>query len=83
MDTDIFTNNKNSIYLNRKRVLVTGGTGFIVSDFSTHLAEDNEVVVVDDGYRGTTEDLDTAELIGIIKGVCLSSASCSQISCSL
>lgn len=41
-----------------KRVLVTGGAGFIGSNLANHLTEDNEVVVVDDGYLGTAENLD-------------------------
>lgn len=41
-----------------KRVLVTGGAGFIGSNLANHLAEDNETVVVDDGYLGTPENLD-------------------------
>ncbi|WP_267640063.1 NAD-dependent epimerase/dehydratase family protein [Haloarchaeobius amylolyticus] len=41
-----------------KRVLVTGGAGFIGSNLANYLAEDNEVVVVDDCYLGTPENLD-------------------------
>ncbi|WP_396612585.1 NAD-dependent epimerase/dehydratase family protein [Haloferax sp. S1W] len=41
-----------------KRVLVTGGAGFIGSNLANHLAEDNEVVAVDDLYLGTPENLD-------------------------
>ncbi|WP_435358974.1 NAD-dependent epimerase/dehydratase family protein [Haloarchaeobius sp. DFWS5] len=41
-----------------KRVLVTGGAGFIGSNLANHLAVDNEVVVVDDCYLGTPENLD-------------------------
>ncbi|WP_435347501.1 NAD-dependent epimerase/dehydratase family protein [Haloarchaeobius sp. HRN-SO-5] len=40
------------------RVLVTGGAGFIGSNLANHLATDNEVVVVDDCYLGTPENLD-------------------------
>jgi UDP-glucose 4-epimerase len=40
-----------------KRVLVTGGAGFIGSNLANHLAADNEVVAVDDGYLGTPENL--------------------------
>jgi UDP-glucose 4-epimerase len=43
-----------------QRVLVTGGAGFIGSNLANHLAEDNDVVVVDDGYLGTPENLDDA-----------------------
>jgi len=41
-----------------KRVLVTGGGGFIGSNLANHLAEDNDVVALDDGYLGTPENLD-------------------------
>jgi UDP-glucose 4-epimerase len=40
-----------------KRVLVTGGAGFIGSNLANHLAADNDVVAVDDGYLGTPENL--------------------------
>ena len=39
------------------RVLVTGGAGFIGSNLANHLAERNEVVVVDDCYLGMPENL--------------------------
>jgi len=44
--------------MNGKRVLVTGGAGFIGSNLANFLASDNDVVVVDDGYLGTPENLD-------------------------
>ncbi|GGC56509.1 NAD-dependent epimerase/dehydratase family protein [Haloferax sulfurifontis] len=46
--------------MNGKRVLVTGGAGFIGSNLANHLADDNEVVAVDDLYLGTPENLDDA-----------------------
>jgi Nucleoside-diphosphate-sugar epimerases len=41
-----------------RRVLVTGGAGFIGSNLANHLATDNDVVAVDDCYLGTPENLD-------------------------
>jgi UDP-glucose 4-epimerase len=41
-----------------KRVLVTGGAGFVGSNVANHLAADNEVLVVDDCYLGTPANLD-------------------------
>ena len=41
-----------------KRVLVTGGAGFIGSNIANRLVADNEVVVVDDLYLGAPENLD-------------------------
>ncbi|KZN26102.1 nucleoside-diphosphate sugar epimerase [Haladaptatus sp. R4] len=41
-----------------KRVLVTGGAGFIGSNLANHLAKQNEVVAIDDGYLGVEENLD-------------------------
>jgi UDP-glucose 4-epimerase len=41
-----------------QRVLVTGGAGFIGSNLANRLAEGNDVVVVDDCYLGTPENLD-------------------------
>lgn len=46
--------------MDNKRVLVTGGAGFIGSNLANHLAEDNDVIVVDDCYLGTPENLDRA-----------------------
>jgi len=40
-----------------QRVLVTGGAGFIGSNLANRLAEDNDVIVVDDTYLGTPANL--------------------------
>ncbi|GAB3673192.1 NAD-dependent epimerase/dehydratase family protein [Halopiger thermotolerans] len=42
-----------------KRVLVTGGAGFIGSNLANHLAADNDVIAVDDEYLGTERNLDS------------------------
>ncbi|WP_044957949.1 NAD-dependent epimerase/dehydratase family protein [Halarchaeum acidiphilum] len=44
--------------MNDRRVLVTGGAGFIGSNLANHLAADNDVVALDNGYLGTPENLD-------------------------
>ena len=43
-----------------KRVLVTGGAGFIGSNLANRLARHNEVIAIDDGYLGVEENLDDA-----------------------
>ncbi|MDL0131922.1 NAD-dependent epimerase/dehydratase family protein [Halobacterium salinarum] len=42
------------------RILVTGGAGFIGSNLANHLAADNDVVALDNGYLGTPENLSEA-----------------------
>lgn len=44
--------------MNGRRVLVTGGAGFIGSNLANRLAEENDVIAVDDLYLGTPENLD-------------------------
>jgi len=41
-----------------RRILVTGGAGFIGSNLANALARDNDVVALDNGYLGTPENLD-------------------------
>jgi len=43
--------------MDEKRVLVTGGAGFIGSNLANHLSADNDVIAVDDCYLGTPENL--------------------------
>jgi len=43
--------------MQNQRVLVTGGTGFIGSNLANSLAEENHVIVVDNCYLGTPENL--------------------------
>ena len=43
--------------MQNERILVTGGAGFIGSNLANHLAEDNDVIAVDDLYLGTPENL--------------------------
>ncbi|WP_336338256.1 NAD-dependent epimerase/dehydratase family protein [Haloarcula brevis] len=40
-----------------KRVLVTGGGGFIGANLANKLTENNDVVALDDGYLGTSENV--------------------------
>jgi UDP-glucose 4-epimerase len=44
--------------MENKRVLITGGAGFIRSNLANHLATHNDVLVVDNCYLGTPENLD-------------------------
>lgn len=44
--------------MENEQVLVTGGAGFIGSNLANHLATANNVIVVDDCYLGTPDNLD-------------------------
>lgn len=44
--------------MQNQRILVTGGAGFIGSNLANHLAEENDVIALDDGYLGTPDNLD-------------------------
>lgn len=44
-------------YMKNTRVLITGGAGFIGSNLANKLTESNEVIVIDDEYLGTSENL--------------------------
>ncbi|WP_435102470.1 NAD-dependent epimerase/dehydratase family protein [Halarchaeum sp. P4] len=46
--------------MQNQRILVTGGAGFIGSNLANHLAKENDVVALDDGYLGTEENLEDA-----------------------
>ncbi|WP_049923502.1 NAD-dependent epimerase/dehydratase family protein [Halopiger djelfimassiliensis] len=43
--------------MNATRVLITGGAGFIGSNLATALGTDTDVIVIDDCYLGTPENL--------------------------
>jgi len=50
--------------ITNNRILVTGGAGFIGSNLANHLAKHNEVIVVDNCYLGTPDNLnDDVEFI--------------------
>jgi len=51
-----------------KRVLVTGGAGFIGSNLANHLAAGNEVIALDDCHLGTPENLDGVDADGNSQG---------------
>lgn len=44
------------------KILVTGGAGFIGSNLAEKLAEDHDVIVLDDLYIGSKKNLDSADI---------------------
>jgi len=57
--------------IKNKKIVVTGGAGFIGSNLTRNLAEDNDVVVIDDlstGYLSNIEDLIDNKSINFVKG---------------
>lgn len=57
--------------MKNKRIVITGGAGFIGSNLATALCEDNEVVILDDISTGKLENIDSLvrnELVTLVKG---------------
>jgi UDP-glucose 4-epimerase len=57
--------------MKNKRIVITGGAGFIGSNLSSALFEDNEVVILDDISTGILENVDGLiknELVSFVKG---------------
>ncbi len=57
--------------MKNKRIVITGGAGFIGSNLATALCEDNEVVILDDISTGKSENIDRLmknELVTLVKG---------------
>ncbi len=57
--------------MKNKRIVITGGAGFIGSNLTTALCENNEVVILDDISTGKLENIDSLvrkELVTLVKG---------------
>lgn len=57
--------------MKNKRIVITGGAGFIGSNLATALCEDNEVVILDDISTGKSENIDRLiknNLVTLVKG---------------
>ena len=57
--------------IKNKKIVVTGGAGFIGSNLTRNLAEDNDIVVIDDlstGYLSNIQDLIDNKSIIFVKG---------------
>ena len=56
--------------IKNKKIVVTGGAGFIGSNLSRELVKDNDVVVIDDlstGYISNIQGLIDEKKIGLLK----------------
>lgn len=57
--------------MRNKKIVITGGAGFIGSNMANALCDDNEVVILDDFLTGKMENIETLiknELVTLVKG---------------
>jgi UDP-glucose 4-epimerase len=45
-------------HMKDKKILVTGGAGFMGSNLANHLAKENNIIVLDDCFLGNSDNLD-------------------------